>query len=153
ERERETGDTHDDAGAEGSAVGGAGRDDDPAHRDAGSHDDGADQTGARGTRPDADGISDDRRLHGRRHRRRLPDLVLEQRQERSAAVVEERPERDQGRQRQAVSAVRTRVRRIARGQAATETIIMMTFLLLMIFGLVHLCMLMTVKYMVNFSAF
>jgi hypothetical protein len=40
-----------------------------------------------------------------------------------------------------------------RGQAATETIIMMMFLLLMIFGLVHLCMLMTVKYMVNYSAF
>ncbi len=40
-----------------------------------------------------------------------------------------------------------------RGQAATETIIMMMFLLLMIFGLIHLCMLMTVKYMVNFSAF
>jgi hypothetical protein len=41
----------------------------------------------------------------------------------------------------------------ARGQAATETIIMMTFLMLMIFGLIHLCMLMAVKYMVNFSAF
>jgi TadE-like protein len=40
-----------------------------------------------------------------------------------------------------------------RGQAATETIIMMMFLLLMIFGLIHLCMLMTVKYMVNLSAF
>ena len=40
-----------------------------------------------------------------------------------------------------------------RGQAATETIIMMMFLLLMIFGLIHLCMLMTVKYMVNYSAF
>jgi hypothetical protein len=40
-----------------------------------------------------------------------------------------------------------------RGQAATETIIMMVFLLLMIFGLIHLCMLMSVKYMVNFSAF
>jgi hypothetical protein len=39
------------------------------------------------------------------------------------------------------------------GQAATETIIMMMFLLLMIFGLIHLCMLMSVKYMVNFSAF
>jgi hypothetical protein len=43
--------------------------------------------------------------------------------------------------------------RSAPGQAATETIIMMMFLLLMIFGLVHLCMLMSVKYMVNFSAF
>jgi hypothetical protein len=40
-----------------------------------------------------------------------------------------------------------------RGQAATETIIMMMFLLLMIFGLVHLCMLMSVKYLVNYSAF
>ncbi len=43
--------------------------------------------------------------------------------------------------------------RNARGQAATETIIMMMFLLLMTFGLIHLCMLMTVKYMVNFAAF
>lgn len=43
--------------------------------------------------------------------------------------------------------------RNARGQAATETMIMMIFLLLMIFGLVNLCMLMTVKYMVDFSAF
>jgi hypothetical protein len=60
-------------------------------------------------------------------------------------MVEERPERDQGRQRQAVTA--------HGGQAATETIIMMMFLLLMIFGLVHLCMLMTVKYFVNYSAF
>jgi TadE-like protein len=41
----------------------------------------------------------------------------------------------------------------AHGQAATETIIMMIFLLLMMFGLIHLCMLMTVKSMVNFSAF
>jgi hypothetical protein len=40
-----------------------------------------------------------------------------------------------------------------RGQAATETIIMMVFLLLMIFGLIQMCMLMTVKYMVDFSAF
>lgn len=45
------------------------------------------------------------------------------------------------------------VRRNHLGQAATETIIMMMFLLLMIFGLIHLCMLMSVKYMVNFSAF
>jgi TadE-like protein len=40
-----------------------------------------------------------------------------------------------------------------RGQAATETMIMMMFLLLMIFGLVHLCMLMSVKFMVNNAAF
>jgi TadE-like protein len=40
-----------------------------------------------------------------------------------------------------------------RGQAATETMIMMLFLLLMIFGLVHLCMLMSVKFMVNNAAF
>jgi hypothetical protein len=45
------------------------------------------------------------------------------------------------------------VRRNHLGQAATETIIMMVFLLLMIFGLIHLCMLMSVKSMVNFSAF
>jgi len=45
------------------------------------------------------------------------------------------------------------LRRNHLGQAATETIIMMMFLLLMIFGLIHLCMLMSVKYMVNFSAF
>ena len=45
------------------------------------------------------------------------------------------------------------MRRNHLGQAATETIIMMMFLLLMIFGLIHLCMLMSVKYMVNFSAF
>ena len=40
-----------------------------------------------------------------------------------------------------------------RGQAATEMMIMMMFLLLMIFGLVHLCMLMSVKFMVNNAAF
>lgn len=40
-----------------------------------------------------------------------------------------------------------------RGQAVTESIIMMTFLLLMIFGLIHLCMLMSMKFMVNNAAF
>lgn len=41
----------------------------------------------------------------------------------------------------------------ARGQAATEMMIMMLFLLVMIFGLIHLCMLMSVKFMVNNAAF
>jgi hypothetical protein len=54
--------------------------------------------------------------------------------------------------------VRRRARRLGanrgtRGQAVTETIIMTLFLLLMIFGLIHLCMLMTVKFMVNHAAF
>jgi hypothetical protein len=35
----------------------------------------------------------------------------------------------------------------------TESIIMMAFLLLMIFGLIHLCMLMSMKFMVDHAAF
>lgn len=39
------------------------------------------------------------------------------------------------------------------GQSATETIIMMAFLSLLIFGFIHMCMLATTKYLVNFAAF
>lgn len=40
-----------------------------------------------------------------------------------------------------------------RGQATTETMMMMAFLMLLIFGFIHLSMLMATKYMVNYSAF
>lgn len=46
-----------------------------------------------------------------------------------------------------------RPQRSTRGQAATETMIMMMFLFLMIFGLIHMSMLAATKYMVNFAAF
>jgi hypothetical protein len=39
------------------------------------------------------------------------------------------------------------------GQAATETMLVMMFLMLMIFGAVHLSMFAVTKYMVNYSAF
>lgn len=39
------------------------------------------------------------------------------------------------------------------GQSATETMIMMGFLSLLIFGFIHMCMLATTKYLVNFAAF
>lgn len=39
------------------------------------------------------------------------------------------------------------------GQATTETMMMMAFLMLLIFGFIHLSMLMATKYMVNYSAF
>lgn len=41
----------------------------------------------------------------------------------------------------------------SRGQAATETMIVMLFLLLMIFGIVHMSMFAATKYMVNLAAF
>ena len=44
-------------------------------------------------------------------------------------------------------------RRHVRGQATTETMIMMMFLLLMIFGLVHMTMLVATKYVVNYAAY
>jgi Flp pilus assembly protein TadG len=40
-----------------------------------------------------------------------------------------------------------------RGQSTTETLLMMMFLMLLIFGVVHLSMLATTKYLVNFAAF
>jgi hypothetical protein len=40
-----------------------------------------------------------------------------------------------------------------RGQAATETMLMMFFLMLLVFGLVHMCMLLTTKSFVNYAAF
>lgn len=43
--------------------------------------------------------------------------------------------------------------RQSRGQATTETMMMMAFLMLLIFGFIHLSMLMATKYMVNYSAF
>ena len=48
---------------------------------------------------------------------------------------------------------RTTRARSCRGQAATETMIVMLFLLLMIFGVVHMSMFAATKYMVNLSAF
>lgn len=47
---------------------------------------------------------------------------------------------------------RGRGRRVDAGQATTETMIMMSFLLLMIFGVVHMAMLMSTKAMVNYAA-
>lgn len=47
---------------------------------------------------------------------------------------------------------RGRGRRVDAGQATTETMIMMSFLLLMIFGVVHMAMLMSTKVMVNYAA-
>jgi hypothetical protein len=44
-------------------------------------------------------------------------------------------------------------RRRASGQALTETILMMGFLLLFIFSIVHLSMLAATKYVVNYAAF
>ena len=44
-------------------------------------------------------------------------------------------------------------RRGESGQSTTETMIMMGFLSLMIFGFVQMCMLATTKYLVNFAAF
>jgi hypothetical protein len=41
----------------------------------------------------------------------------------------------------------------ARGQAATETMIVMMFLLLMIFGAIHMAMFAATKYMVDYAAF
>jgi Flp pilus assembly protein TadG len=40
-----------------------------------------------------------------------------------------------------------------RGQSATETMIMMSFLFLMIFAIVHMAMLASTKFMVNYAAF
>lgn len=47
---------------------------------------------------------------------------------------------------------RGRGRRVDAGQATTETMLMMSFLLLMIFGVVHMAMLMSTKAMVNYAA-
>lgn len=41
----------------------------------------------------------------------------------------------------------------ARGQALTETMVMMSFLTLIIFGFVHLCMMAATKSMVSYAAF
>ena len=41
----------------------------------------------------------------------------------------------------------------SRGQATTETMIMMIFVVLLIFGFVHMTMLIATKYMVNYAAF
>lgn len=41
----------------------------------------------------------------------------------------------------------------ARGQATTETMMMMMFLLFLVFGFVHMSMLATTKYVVNYAAF
>jgi hypothetical protein len=47
-----------------------------------------------------------------------------------------------------------RTRRVGHvGQATTETLMMMSFLLLLIFGFIQLSLLMATKYMVNYSAF
>ncbi|MCX6538144.1 MAG: pilus assembly protein [Acidobacteria bacterium] len=40
-----------------------------------------------------------------------------------------------------------------RGQATVETVVVMTFLLFMIFGLIHVCLLAVTKYMVSLAAF
>jgi Flp pilus assembly protein TadG len=39
-----------------------------------------------------------------------------------------------------------------RGQAATETMMVMMFLLLLVFGFIHFCMLAATKYVVNYAA-
>jgi hypothetical protein len=39
------------------------------------------------------------------------------------------------------------------GQSTTETLLVMSFLMLLVFGLVHMSMLATTKYLVNFAAF
>ena len=46
-----------------------------------------------------------------------------------------------------------RLRRTEAGQAVTETMIMMMFLLLLVFGFIHMCMLATTKYVVDYAAF
>lgn len=51
------------------------------------------------------------------------------------------------------SQVHHTVRVAEAGQAATETMIMMLFLMLLIFGVVHMSMLLTTKSLVNFAAF
>lgn len=40
-----------------------------------------------------------------------------------------------------------------RGQSTTETLLVMSFLMLLIFGFVHMSMLATTKYLVDFAAF
>jgi Flp pilus assembly protein TadG len=40
-----------------------------------------------------------------------------------------------------------------RGQATTETMMMMVFLLMLVFGFMNFCMLVTTKYVVNYAAF
>jgi Flp pilus assembly protein TadG len=61
-------------------------------------------------------------------------LVLDGRPVAKAALPERRP-------------------RSQRGQSTTETLLMMMFLMLLIFGFIHLSMLATTKYLVNFAAF
>lgn len=43
--------------------------------------------------------------------------------------------------------------RARRGQAAVESMLMMAFVVLLVFGLMHLTMLMATRYMVNYAAF
>jgi Flp pilus assembly protein TadG len=51
------------------------------------------------------------------------------------------------------SASRLRLRPGRRGQAALEAMIMMAFMLLLMFGLMHLTMFTVTRYMVNYAAF
>jgi Flp pilus assembly protein TadG len=47
----------------------------------------------------------------------------------------------------------SRLVRDRRGQAATETMMVMVFLLMLVFGFMNFCMLVTTKYVVNYAAF
>ena len=65
-----------------------------------------------------------------------------------SSAIGEKPWIDTGRLAPVVSGLRRE-----QGQSATETLLVMMFLMLLVFGFIHLSMLATTKYLVNFAAF